>query len=200
MVRLATCARAAVLGLLIGAALGGCRGRRRPPPDAPLAVDAPPPVVLTPALIARLASLAVPGHDVRVLARGERDVALAVSAGDVRATVTVASCLACVAIDVAAWQADRAALAALWAPAAEAGPAASGAALTLAALALADTTAITIDARRGAGAGATYTGYWNDGATQVLATCEVPALAAGATSPCAPVVATALAAAVAALR
>ena len=136
-----------------------------------------------------VATVAVPGHEVRVLARSERDLALAVSAGAARAIVTVAGCLGCVAIDPAAWTAQRPALVALWAPAADAEPAVPGAALTITTIALGGAAAIAIDARRGAGAGATYVGHWNDGVTQVQAICEVATLAAEAPSPCAPVVA-----------
>lgn len=191
----------AVAGAL-ACALIACRDRggARPAKDAGPTVDAAPPIALDAAALGRAAAIAVPAAQVRVLARGDRDLALAVIADDARVTVTVAGCLRCVPIDLAAWTARRAELVALWAPGVDAVPPLDGASLTVAVRPLAGTSTIAIDARRGAGAGATWIGQWNDGATQVVATCELPTLAAGAPSPCAGRVDAALAAVLAALR
>lgn len=190
-----------VMALVVVAA--ACRGGRkaRAVDDGGATLDAAaPPVTLTPAVLDRIAAVTVPDHTVAVLARGERDVALAVRKDDLRVLVTVAPCLACTPIDLAAWQAQRPALAALWAPGAEQLPPAAGAALTIAPIAIGAATAMTLDARRGT-AGAAYLAHWNDGVTQAQAVCELAvAPEPTAPSPCAPVAQAALAAVVAALR
>ena len=193
------------VGGALACALFACRdrGAARPARDAAPVIDAAPPIAaiaLDPAALARAAAIAVPDAQVWVLARGDRDLALAVTAADARVTVTIAGCLRCVPIDAAAWAARRAELIALWAPGVDAAPPVDGASLTVEVRPLAATATIAIDARRGAGAGATWIGQWNDGATQVVATCELPALAAGAPSPCAVRVDAALTAVLAALR
>ena len=192
------CAVAAALAC----ALAGCRDRGRPAPgrDAALAADAAPTIALDAAALDRVAAIAVPDATVRVLARGERDLALAVIAADARVAVTVAGCLGCAPIELAAWTARRAELAALLAPGVDATPPVEGARLTVALRPVGATPTIAIYARRGAGAGATWIGQWNDGATQVVATCELAALAADQPSPCAPRADAALAAVLAALR
>lgn len=192
------CAVAAALAC----ALAGCRDRGHPAPgrDAALAADAAPTIALDAAALDRVAAIAVPDATVRVLARGERDLALAVIAADARVAVTVAGCLGCAPIELAAWTARRAELAALLAPGVDATPPVEGARLTVALRPVGATPTIAIDARRGAGAGATWIGQWNDGATQVVATCELAALAADQPSPCAPRADAALAAVLAALR
>lgn len=188
--------------LAFGIALVACRGERRATP----AVDEPsqpaPPVggparaarPLTPALLDRLAALAVPAHQVAVVGRGAGDLALAVTAADgTRALVTASTCLGCVPVALEAWRARRAELAALWAPGAEAEPPATEARLAIEVLALPAEPAIVLDARRADGATVTVA-HWNDGATQLQAVCEAPAAA------CRGVVTAALTAALAALR
>lgn len=190
-----------VLALVVGAT--ACRGGRkaRAVDDGGAALDAArAPVTITPAVLDRAAAVTLPDHAVVLLARGERDLALAVSKDGVRALVTVAACLACTPIDLAAWDAQRPALAALWAPGAEQVPPLAGAALTIAPIAIGAERAMTLDARRGT-VSAAYLAHWNDGVTQAQAVCELAvAPEPTAPSPCAPVAQAALAAVVAALR
>lgn len=151
---------------------------------------------MTPAVLDALAATAVPGHDVRVIARGATDLALAITApppAPARATLSASACLGCVAPDLEAWRARRAELAALWAPGADADPPAAGTHLAIDALDLGGgARAIAVDARRADGSAVTVA-HWNDGALQLQAVCELPA------EVCAPIVRAALTSALAAL-
>lgn len=129
-----------------------------------------------------LAAVTVAGHEVTVARRGARDLAAIIAApGGPRVTVTVSACLACTPVALPAWEARRAELAALWAPADAAGDA-----LTLSAPTVAGVTAIAVDARRTLDGERrhTYQLHWNDGTAQLAAVCETSAPArpdAGAT-------------------
>lgn len=186
----------------------GCRGGSGPAPADPpppttvragadAAAGARPVRALTPAALDAIAAIAVPGHEVHVVARGAGDVALAITAAaGTRAILTASRCLGCVAPELPAWHARRATLAALWAPGAESEPPVNEARLALAALPLAGGAhAIAIDARRADGSIVTIA-HWNDGATQLQAVCELPA---PPSDPCTAILAPALDAALAAL-
>jgi hypothetical protein len=205
------CASAIVVALAVAAA--ACRGSG----PTPSPTDPPPPLgsrptaggsdarirtprPLTAASLDALAAVALPGHEARVVARGAADLALAITAADgTRAIVTASGCLGCVAPELAAWQARRPSLAALWAPGAESEPPMNEARLAIASIDLGrGDHAIAIDARRADGT-AVAIAHWNDGATQLQASCEQAAPPAEPPSPCAALVGAALAAALAAL-
>jgi hypothetical protein len=188
-------------GLAVAVATAGCRGRDRAAvgalADAMGPIDARPGRALTADDLERLAALVVPGAAVEVAARTERDLALVVRSDRARATVTAAGCLACTPPTLAAWEEQRAVLAALWG-AENVGGAAAGS-LTIAALEVGGLPAITLDVRRGEGRPVAFVGHWNDGVTQLQVVCE-----AGATisreSLCTSLVATTLRAALHVLR
>jgi hypothetical protein len=139
--------------LAVAVATAGCRGRDRAAvgalADAMGPIDARPGRALTADDLERLAALVVPGAAVEVAARTERDLALVVRSDRARATVTAAGCLACTPPTLAAWEEQRAVLAALWG-AENVGGAAAGS-LTIAALEVGGLPAITLDVRRGEG-------------------------------------------------
>jgi hypothetical protein len=94
------------------------------------------------AALDQLAAVAIAGHDVTLARRGAGDLAaIGTGPGGVRVTVTASACLACTAMALPAWEARRAELAALWAPAESA-----AASLALAAPAVAGRTVIAVDA------------------------------------------------------
>lgn len=137
-----------------------------------------PPRPLDAALVDQLAAVTVAGSDVTVVRRSDAEMASIVSApGGTRVTVTASACLACTPIDLPAWEARRAELAALWAPVDSAGDK-----LTLSAETVAGRTVIAIDANRTVDGELrhTYQLHWNDGATQLAAVCEAPACASAA--------------------
>jgi hypothetical protein len=165
-----------------GARDAGPNGRRDPvasarpdwgggtndPGRAPRPLDA--------ALVARLAAVTVAGSDVTVVRRSDAEMASIVATPDgVRVTVTASACLGCTPIDLAAWEARRAELAALWAPVDTAGDK-----LALSAEKVAGRTVIAIDAMRTVDGEQrhTYQLHWNDGATQLAAVCEAATCAA----------------------
>jgi hypothetical protein len=133
-------------------------------------IDARPGRALTADDLERLAALVVPGAAVEVAARSERDLALVVRSDRARATVTAAGCLACTPPTLAAWEEQRAVLAALWG-AENVGGAAAGS-LTIAALEVGGLPAITLDVRRGEGRPVAFVGHWNDGETQLQVVCD----------------------------
>lgn len=147
----------------LGTSAGARPGDPARPPGRPLdgaALDA-------------LAAVTVAGHDVTVARRSATDLAAIVTApGGARVTVTASGCLGCAAMEVAAWEARRPELAALWAPLAsgESG----GDALVLAASSVGGRTVIAIDARRTQDSEVrrTYQLHWNDGVAQLAAICE----------------------------
>lgn len=204
----------ASLALAWVVATSGCRGRERAAAgqgaaraDARGLVDARPGRALTADDLERLAALVVPGAAVEVAARSERELALVVRSDRARATVTAAGCLACTPPTVAAWEEQRAVLAALWG--AEAAGGAAGVGLTIAALEVGGLPAITLDVRRGEGRPLAFVGHWNDGVTQLQVVCEagpIPPAASDAapapptTSPCAGLVVATLTAAMTTLR
>lgn len=137
------------------------------------------------AALDRLAAVTIAGHDVAVARRGPADLAAIVTTpGGTRVTVTASACLGCAPMSLAAWEARRAELAALWAPS-ESG----GDSLAIAAPELAKQTVIAVDARRTLEGEARriYQLHWNDGAAQLAAVCETsddcPAAAAAALAP-----------------
>ncbi|MBE7451299.1 MAG: hypothetical protein HS111_21110 [Kofleriaceae bacterium] len=218
--------RSLVLSLCVAAVGGGslaCSGRTRDPgpttrpePAARVPVDgaapARPPRPLDAARVEALAAVAIADHEVTVVRRGVAELAAVVTAADgTRVTVTASACLACTPIDLAAWQARQPELAALWAPAADAGDE-----LALTAPTIGGDAVIAVDATRhhDGETRRTYQLHWNDGVTQLAAICEAasrappPGAAAGTAatgsgpapvSACAPVTAAALAAYLAAL-
>ena len=190
---------------LVAVALMSCRGRRAAPStkDADAGVrDAAvvPGRALTAADLDRLAALAIAPYSVVVADRTDHDLALVVVDGPRRISLTASSCLGCIAPTVAAWEAQRPSLAALWAPGTESAPPLPGARLALAAVDVGTQRAITIDARRGDGAPTAFVGHWNDGVTQVQAVCEDGPIEGAGAPPCAAPVIAALTAAIAALR
>jgi hypothetical protein len=130
------------------------------------------------ALVDQLAAVKVAGADVTVVRRSDAELASIVAApGGARVTVTASACLGCTPMDLAAWEARRAELVALWAP-----QDAAGDTLALSAERIADRTVIAIDATRTVDGELrhTYQLHWNDGATQLAAVCEVASCAAAA--------------------
>lgn len=123
-----------------------------------------------------LAAVTVAGHEVTVARRGARDLAaIVVAPGGAQVTVTASACLACTPVALPAWEARRAELAALWAPAEAAGDS-----VNLTAPAIAGVTVIAVDARRTLDGERrhTYQLHWNDGAAQLAAVCEAEDCAA----------------------
>lgn len=130
------------------------------------------------ALVDQLASVTVTGAAVTVVRRSDAELASIVTTPDgLRVTVTASACLACTAIELPAWEARRAELAALWAPVDAAGDK-----LALSAETVAGSPVIAIDASRTVDDELrhTYQLHWNDGATQLHAVCEAPACAQAA--------------------
>lgn len=174
------------LGLLL---LVACSGRSheagpttspdRATPAGALAGDGAPAVRARPldgAALDALAAVAVAGHQVTVARRGDRDLAaIVVAPGGARVAVTASACLACTPMALPAWEARRAELAALWAPAADDS-------LALSAPSVAGVTVIAVDAGRTLDGERrhTYQLHWNDGAAQLAAVCEVEGCAAAA--------------------
>jgi hypothetical protein len=164
------------------------------PAGSAAATPARPGRPLDAAAIDALAAVTVTGHDIALARRGARDLATLVTApGGTRVTVTASVCLGCAPMALAAWEARRAELAALWAPS-EAG----GDALVLAAPSVAGHTVIAVDALRTLDGERrhTYQLHWNDGVSQLAAVCEAsaPATDAGIPAPddCAAATATVL--------
>lgn len=165
--------------MVVAACSGGARDAgpsgRRDPGVATGRTDgthggARPPRPLDAALVDQLAGVAVAGSDVKVVRRSDAEMASIVAApGGTRVTVTASACLACTPIELAAWEARRAELAALWAPVETAGDK-----LALSAETVAGRTVIAIDASRIVDGELrhTYQLHWNDGATQLAAVCE----------------------------
>lgn len=191
--------RPLVVAALAFALAPGCRGREgrgRGRDAAPVVVDARPPGrPLTAAVLDRLAAVSVPGAQVELAARGPADLALVVVGAEARATLTASACLTCTAPDLAAWEAHRPALEALWG--AEAATGAADASLTIAALDAAGQPAISVDVRRGEGRPTAHLAHWNDGVTQLQVVCEAPPDRSAA---CPPLVAAILTAALVAIR
>lgn len=130
------------------------------------------------ALVDQLAAVTIAGSDVTVVRRSAAEMASIVSApGGARVTVTASACLGCTPIELPAWDARRAELAALWAPVDAAGDK-----LALTAETVAGRTVIAIDATRTVDGEQRniYQLHWNDGATQLAAVCEAAACAAAA--------------------
>lgn len=193
--------------VLLAAVVVGCSGRSPEagptttspdpaPGHAPVDRGSGAPRPLDAAVLDALAAVTVAGHDVTVARRGATDLAAIVTApGGQRVTVTASACLGCTAMALPAWEARRAELAALWAPAEAAGDA-----LSLDAPTVAGRTVIAVEARRTLDGERrhTYQLHWNDGAAQLAAVCETsaPATDAGAAPPdaCADEAAAALAA------
>jgi len=172
---------------LLWLSITACRGDGRSKPvagdrAAPVVEPAarPQPRPVTPALLDAIAAMAVPGEQVRVLARGERDVALAIVTADGRqANLTASACLGCVPIDLEAWRARRAELASLWAPGADNDPPVNAARLSITTIELAPgVVAIAIAGQRADGRAVTIA-HWNDGSLQLQAVCERAATACG---------------------
>lgn len=155
------------------------------------------------ARLTALAAVTLAGHEVALVRRSATDLAAIVAAPDgARVTVTASACLGCAPMELAAWEARRGELAALWAP----GPPGSGDALALTAPAVAGRTVIAVDAVRTLDGEIrrTFQLHWNDGATQLAVVCEASAAATvdgGAAPPasCVDLAARALAAFVAVL-
>ena len=164
-------------GVATGRTDGTEPGARRPRP-------------LDRALVDHLAAVTVAGSEVTVVRRSDAEMASIVAApGGVRVTVTASACLACTPMELPAWEARRAELAALWAPVDGAGDK-----LALSAERVDGHTVIAIDAARTVDGELrhTYQLHWNDGATQLAAVCEASA--------CGPAAGAALAAYLAALN
>jgi hypothetical protein len=173
--------------LTVAACSGGARDAgpsgRREPGLATARTDgsdpaARPPRPLDAALVDQLAGVTVTGSDVKVVRRSDAEMASIVAApGGARVTVTASACLACTPIELAAWEARRAELAALWAPVDAAGDK-----LALSTETVAGRTVIAIDASRTVDGELrhTYQLHWNDGATQLAAVCEAAACAPAA--------------------
>ncbi|HVV82075.1 MAG TPA: hypothetical protein VHE35_03305 [Kofleriaceae bacterium] len=124
--------------------------------------------VLDDAGLAALAAVTVDTYTVDVVQRGPEFGAV-IRGGAASATVTVSGCLTCTPIDLARWEAERASLTALFAPAA-------GDTLALAAVDRAGRPVIEARARRTVeGAPEAFVfDTWNDGTTQLVASCEQP--------------------------
>lgn len=115
---------------------------------------------------AALAAVTLAGHTIDIVRRGP-DFGAIVSGSGVAATVTISACVACVPIDAARWQAERPALMAVLAPA-------PGDSLSIDRVERGGRSLILIRARRtieGA-AHAIAQAHWNDGSTQLAASCE----------------------------
>jgi hypothetical protein len=135
-------------------------------------------------LVAALAEVAIPGNEVTVVRRGAAELAAIVAAPTgVRVTVTASACLACTPVELAAWEARRAELAALWAPAvgmsADAGGTgmdrgSEGDRMEIGMVELAGQRAVEVSAVRVMDGETRHTVqlHWNDGATQLAVVCE----------------------------
>jgi hypothetical protein len=125
--------------------------------------------------LAALAAVTIAGHRVEVVRRAPDFGAIVhapTTAGNVASTVTISACVTCKPLTAAAWEAERASLTTLLAPG-------STDTLTIDRAERGGWPVIEVRARRtleGAPQ-AVVLALWNDGATQLIASCEQPGAA-----------------------
>jgi hypothetical protein len=167
----ATARRGAAL-VLVAALVGACGGKRKAAGgDAGAAAPARTARALDEAGLAALAGVELAGHPIEVVRRGPDFGAIvhAPAAGNVAATVTISACVTCTPLELARWEAERPTLTTLLAPGSS------------------DHLAIERTDKRGwplveVRARRTIEGapqvvvlaLWNDGVTQLIASCEQP--------------------------